>query len=121
MAYIPLRVEGQSKRTADKLAERLRLLKWVWAQTPSHPAETVVIPLADALSGESPCGRVEAGPSSLTTMWSASGGFHLGVRVCHPLVSGDEGVIARPSAPARLTGSAQWLQTTNAADREWLS
>ena len=46
----------------------------------------------------------------------------MGVRVRHPFVSGDEGVIARPSAPASaLMGSAQWLQTTNAADREWLS
>ena len=124
LAFISLKAEGEgeTKVTKKKLSERLRVLKWVWAHTGSHPAETVVIPLADALSGASPCGHVQVTPSNLTTMWSARGGFHMGVRVRHPFVSGDEGVIARPSAPAGvLMGSAQWVQTTNAADRQWLS
>ena len=45
----------------------------------------------------------------------------MGVRVCHPFVSGAEGVIARPSAPSQQLCASQWLQTTDAADREWLS
>ena len=62
LAFISLRVEGASKVTNNMLSDRLRLFKWVWAQTASHPAETLVIPLADALSGASPCGSVQVTP-----------------------------------------------------------
>ena len=105
-----------------KLTERVKLLKWLWNQTASHPHETIMVPLADVLSGASPCGKVQFTPWNLTTMWSASGGFQLAVRVCHTFVEGVEGVIARPCAPADvLMGSAQWLQTTHAADQKWLA
>ena len=121
--YLSLRVENDPKITFAKLSQRLEVLKWAWSQGAAHPSETVVIPLADALSGASPWGRVVVSPTSLTTMWSEAGGYQLGVRVAHSFQSGAQGVFARPVTGAHPLkyGPQQFLATENAADRTWLS
>ena len=81
------------------------------------------MPLADALSGASPCGKVVVPPSSMTTMWSADKGFQVGVRARLVMDAASQGVFARPVDREHPKPFAmQWLlRSDNAADQSWLS